>query len=346
MYDYDYDEDMGFVTLDQLCELEEEIKEINNFVIPPYKREGFSSTVSETIKRYPVLKKEQEIKLFQDVKILGLIEDIKEAHKDPDNDKELVITDEELSVLLKYSDVNVFKSKVKRARRAQETLILSNLRLVMSLVLKENDIDHDDAFSEAVIKLQRAITKFDVSLGYKFSTYAYWWIKQGIQCARNKTSSIRIPNSIIEKLSILKKSSAKNTSEVTTLSDLSKDTGYSEEEIHLITNAHRIPRSLSQEYCGNIEGINLIADRNSMSPDEYLENRMRNEVINKFIDKNLDVLNGEIIRRRYGLYDGVEQDYKTIAKQMGLEKNQVQECLVASMKILRNPQINYQLKSC
>jgi DNA-directed RNA polymerase sigma subunit (sigma70/sigma32) len=83
-----------------------------------------------------------------------------------------------------------------------------------------------------------------------------------------------------------------------------------------------------------------------MSPNEYLENRMRNEVINKFIDKNLDVLNGEIIRRRYGLYDGVEQDYKTIAKQMGLEKSQVQECLVSSMKILRNPQINYQLKSC
>ena len=107
MYDYDYDEDMGFVTLDQLCELEEEIKEINNFVIPPYKREGFSSTVSETVKRYPVLKKEQEIKLFQDVKILGLIEDIKEAHKDLDNDEELAITDEEL-----WKDSNYIKCEV------------------------------------------------------------------------------------------------------------------------------------------------------------------------------------------------------------------------------------------
>ena len=156
------------------------------------------------IGRVPLLSHEEEITLARKVQDLLKIEKVESELEENLGRKP---TDSELS---KASDLSlpILKRTLKSGNRAKERMVAANLRLVVSVAKKytKQNMELLDLIQEGTIGLVRGVEKFDPARGYKFSTYAYWWIRQGITRAiAEKSRSIRLPIHITEMLNKLKK---------------------------------------------------------------------------------------------------------------------------------------------
>ena len=154
--------------------------------------------------RYPLLTAEEEIILANDVKQMLVVEKARqkllEANQKSPSKEELVA---ELGIDLKQLELMQYRGKV-----AKRKMIRSNLRLVVSIAKRylNRGVPFLDLIQEGAIGLNRATEKFDPNKGYKFSTYAYWWIRQAItRTIANDARTIRLPIHIVEKLNKLKK---------------------------------------------------------------------------------------------------------------------------------------------
>ncbi|MGB1417583.1 MAG: RNA polymerase sigma factor, RpoD/SigA family, partial [Synechococcus sp.] len=156
------------------------------------------------IGRVPLLTHEQEITLGRQVQDLMELEELErelEARDGAKPTKELLAKESGLSVVK-------LKRKLQHGRRAKERMVAANLRLVVSVAKKytKRNMELLDLIQEGTIGLVRGVEKFDPTRGYKFSTYAYWWIRQGITRAiAEKSRTIRLPIHITEMLNKLKK---------------------------------------------------------------------------------------------------------------------------------------------
>ena len=144
------------------------------------------------IGRVPLLSHEQEITLGRQVQDLMELEELEreiEARDGSKPSKELLAKESGLSALK-------LKRKLQHGRRAKERMVAANLRLVVSVAKKytKRNMELLDLIQEGTIGLVRGVEKFDPTRGYKFSTYAYWWIRQGITRAiAEKSRTIRLP---------------------------------------------------------------------------------------------------------------------------------------------------------
>merc|ERR1711939_1295232 len=156
------------------------------------------------IGRVPLLSHEQEITLGRQVQELVRLEEAEAEFKmrqghDPSR--------EEMASSLGISSA-VLRRRLINGRRAKEGMVAANLRLVVSVAKKytKRNMELLDLIQEGTIGLVRGVEEFDPTRGYKFSTYAYWWIRQGITCAiAEKSRTIRLPIHITEMLNKLKK---------------------------------------------------------------------------------------------------------------------------------------------
>ena len=156
------------------------------------------------IGRVPLLTHEQEITLGRQVQDLMDIEAMQAELESRDGDKPSA------DKLAKASGLTSLqlKRKLQHGRRAKERMVAANLRLVVSVAKKytKRNMELLDLIQEGTIGLVRGVEKFDPTRGYKFSTYAYWWIRQGITRAiAEKSRTIRLPIHITEMLNKLKK---------------------------------------------------------------------------------------------------------------------------------------------
>jgi len=150
------------------------------------------------IGRIPLLEHEEEILLGRKVQRLMEIEEQK---------TELELDNEGLA---KASDIPLkqIKREIREGQKAKEKMVTANLRLVVSVAKKytKRNMELLDIIQEGTIGLVRGVEKFDPGRGYKFSTYAYWWIRQGITRAiAEKSRAIRLPIHVTENLNRLKK---------------------------------------------------------------------------------------------------------------------------------------------
>ncbi|WP_094515012.1 sigma-70 family RNA polymerase sigma factor, partial [Synechococcus sp. MW101C3] len=199
------------------------------------------------IGRVPLLSHEQEITLGRQVQELMRLEETElELEMRAGGVKP---TMEVLAAALELP-VPVLRRKLASGRRAKERMVAANLRLVVSVAKKytKRNMELLDLIQEGTIGLVRGVEKFDPTRGYKFSTYAYWWIRQGITRAiAEKSRTIRLPIHITETLNKLKKGQRELSQELgrtPTLSELAVAVELPEEEVKDLLCRARQPVSL------------------------------------------------------------------------------------------------------
>ena len=250
------------------------------------------------IGRIPLLEHDEEILLGRKVQRLMEIKACEESLENPSKEdlaNSLGITIKEL------------RRELRDGEKAKDKMVTANLRLVVSVAKKytKRNMELLDIIQEGTIGLVRGVEKFDPGRGYKFSTYAYWWIRQGITRAiAEKSRSIRLPIHVTENLNRLKKAQ-RELSQINgympTIFQLSDHLELTVDEIKDLMCKARQPTSLEVKIGENKDTaiIDLLEDE-TQTPDMLLEKAFIKEDIREMIN-DLPDLQAAVISMRYGI---------------------------------------------
>jgi RNA polymerase nonessential primary-like sigma factor len=276
------------------------------------------------IGRVPLLTHEQEITLGRQVQELVALEEL---------ESELTLraggeapSPEQLAVEAGLT-VPLLKRRLQVGRRAKERMVAANLRLVVSVAKKytKRNMELLDLIQEGPIGLVRGVEKFDPTRGYKFSTYAYWWIRQGITRAiAEKSRSIRLPIHITETLNKLKKGQRELSQELgrtPTVSELAVAVELPEEEVKDLLCRARQPVSLETKV-GDGEDTELLdlLSGDGMLPGEMVDGECLKGDLRALVEQ-LPELQGRVLKMRYGMEGEEPMSLTSIAKELGMSRD-------------------------
>ncbi len=276
------------------------------------------------IGRVPLLTHEQEITLGRQVRELVSLEEL-EAELTLRSGGERP-SQEQLAVEAGLT-VALLKRRMQVGRRAKERMVAANLRLVVSVAKKytKRNMELLDLIQEGTIGLVRGVEKFDPTRGYKFSTYAYWWIRQGITRAiAEKSRSIRLPIHITETLNKLKKGQRELSQELgrtPTVSELAVAVELPEEEVKDLLCRARQPVSLETKVGDgeDTELLDLLAG-DGMLPEEMVDGECLKGDLRALVDQ-LPELQGRVLKMRYGMEGEEPMSLTSIAKELGMSRD-------------------------
>jgi RNA polymerase nonessential primary-like sigma factor len=276
------------------------------------------------IGRVPLLTHEQEITLGRQVQELMALDEQREELRiraggdDP--------TDAELAAAAQITPQQL-KKRLRSGQRAKERMVAANLRLVVSVAKKytKRNMELLDLIQEGTIGLVRGVEKFDPTRGYKFSTYAYWWIRQGITRAiAEKSRTIRLPIHITETLNKLKKGQRELSQELgrtPTVTELAEFVELPEEEVKDLLCRARQPVSLETKVGDgdDTELLDLLA-ADGTQPEELVDGECLRSDMRDLLDQ-LPELQGRVLKMRYGI--GIEEpmSLSSIARELEMSRD-------------------------
>jgi len=288
----------------------------------------------QEIGRVPLLGRDEEVELARQVQKLMKLVALKEEKGATD--------DEAWAEAAELSLVELKRLQLSGSR-AKKKMIEANLRLVVSVAKKYQNrgLELLDLVQEGTLGLERAVEKFDPTKGYRFSTYAYWWIRQGITRAiATQSRTIRLPVHITEKLNRIKKTQRKlsqNLGRTPTIAEIAEELEM--EPAHVRELMSRVPRSVSLETrVGKDKDTELgeLLEAEETSPeDSAVQESLRRDVQELLGD--LTLRERDVITMRYGLLDGRVYSLSEIGRALNLSRERVRQIESKALQKLRQP---------
>ncbi len=256
-----------------------------------------------------------------------------------------------ISLLSQEEELELSKRVAEGDEQAKNTLAESNLRLVVSIAKRYvgRGLLFLDLIQEGNIGLMKAVDKFDYDKGYKFSTYATWWIRQAITRAlADQARTIRVPVHMVETINKMTRIQRQLTLELNrepTEAEIAKKMGITEEKVREVIKISQDPVSLETPI-GEEDDSRLgdfVRDKETTSPEEYATNEILKEEIRNVL-LTLQEREQEVLELRFGLVDGTCHTLEEVGKRFNVTRERIRQIEAKALRKLRHPSRAKKLK--